>query len=54
MPEFWLLWTAATWGMQREASILRRSDLPRTAYGVHFTHQVMLGALLLLALIVPQ
>ena len=54
MPEFWLLWIAATWGMQREASILRRSDLPRTAYGVHFTHQVMLGALLLLALIVPQ
>jgi len=54
MPEFWLLWIAATWGMQREASILRRPDLPRAAYGVHFTHQVMLGALMLLALIVPQ
>jgi len=54
MPEFWLLWIAATWGMQREVAILRRPDLPRAAYGVHFTHQVMLGALLLLALIVPQ
>ena len=31
MPEFWLLWIAATWGMQREVSILRRPDLPRAA-----------------------
>jgi 4-hydroxybenzoate polyprenyltransferase len=34
--------------------LLRRSDLPRSAYGRHFGNQVWLGALLLLALVLPQ
>ena len=40
--------------MQREALRLRRPDLPRSAYARHFADQVRLGALLLLALILPQ
>jgi 4-hydroxybenzoate polyprenyltransferase len=51
-PPFWLLWAVAAWGMQREAAIVRRPSLPRGAYGQHFSHQVMLGGLLLLALVV--
>jgi 4-hydroxybenzoate polyprenyltransferase len=51
-PPFWLLWAVAAWGMQREAAALRRPALPRSVYGEHFSHQVMLGGLLLLALVV--
>jgi 4-hydroxybenzoate polyprenyltransferase len=40
--------------MVREAHQLQRPELPRSAYGRHFGHQVKLGALLLLALILPQ
>ena len=53
-PLFWLPWALAAAAMQREALLLRRVDLPRSAYGLHFAHQVRLGALLLLALILPQ
>jgi len=53
-PAFWLPWALAAVGMQWEAWRLRRPDLPRSAYGQHFAHQVRLGALLLLALILPQ
>jgi 4-hydroxybenzoate polyprenyltransferase len=53
-PPFWLLWTVAAWAMQREAAVLRRPALPRGAYGDHFSHQVLLGGLLLLALMVGQ
>jgi 4-hydroxybenzoate polyprenyltransferase len=53
-PPFWLLWTIAAAGMQREAALLRRPVLPRAAYGLHFSHQVLLGGLLLLALLVGQ
>ncbi|MEI6029696.1 MAG: 4-hydroxybenzoate polyprenyltransferase [Synechococcaceae cyanobacterium ELA739] len=53
-PLFWLPWALATVGMLREAQALRRPDLPRSAYGRHFGNQVWLGALLLLALILPQ
>jgi 4-hydroxybenzoate polyprenyltransferase len=53
-PPFWLLWTVAAWAMQREAAVLRRPALPRRAYGDHFSHQVLLGGLLLLALMVGQ
>jgi 4-hydroxybenzoate polyprenyltransferase len=48
---FWLPWLLACLGMQREAALLRRPDLPRSAYGRHFSRQVWLGSLLLLALI---
>ena len=40
--------------MQAQAWRLGRPDLPRSAYGGHFANQVRLGALLLLALILPQ
>ncbi len=51
---FWPLWLLAAAGMQREALLLRRSDLPASAYGRHFQRQVLLGALLLLALVVGR
>ncbi len=51
---FWLLWAIAAWGMQREAALLRRPALARGLYGEHFRHQVILGGLLLLALVVGQ
>ena len=51
---FWLPWALASAGMLREAQQLRRPDLPRSAYGHHFSNQVKLGGLLLLALILPQ
>ncbi len=53
-PVFWLIWCVAAGAMQREAGILRRPTLPRATYGTHFRHQVMLGGLLLLALVVTQ
>jgi len=52
-PLFWIPWGIAAAGMQREAALLRRSGLPRSAYGRHFARQVQLGALLLLALVLP-
>jgi 4-hydroxybenzoate polyprenyltransferase len=54
LPLFWLPWAVASAGMLREAALLRRPDLPRIAYGRHFSRQVRLGALLLLALMLPQ
>lgn len=53
-PVFWGLWAVATFGMQREAWILRRPALPRAIYGQHFSHQVWLGSLLLLGLVVAR
>jgi 4-hydroxybenzoate polyprenyltransferase len=51
---FWPLWGLASFGLLREAALLRRPDLPRSAYGLHFRHQVQLGALLLLALVIGR
>ena len=51
-PGFWLVWLLASLGMQREAALLRQADLPQGFYGRHFSHQVWLGGLLLLALVV--
>ena len=51
---FWIAWAVAALGMQREAWLLRRSDLPRGAFGQHFRRQVQLGALLLLALVLAR
>lgn len=53
-PSFWVLWTFAALAMQWEAGVLRRTALPRATYARHFTHQVMVGGLLLLALVLPQ
>jgi 4-hydroxybenzoate polyprenyltransferase len=51
---FWLAWAIASAGMLREAWQLRRPDLPRATYGLHFSRQVQLGALLLLGLILAS
>ena len=53
-PLFWPLWLLASAGMLREASRLRLPELPRSAYGLHFRHQVQLGGLLLLALLIGR
>ena len=53
-PGFAALWSVAAYGMQVEAFQLRRPDLSRGAFGRHFSRQVLLGALLLLALIVGR
>ena len=50
----WPLGLLAAFGMQREAALLRRPNLPRSAYGRHFGRQVQLGGLLLLALVLGQ
>ena len=51
---FWIAWAVAAMGMQREAWLLRPADLPRGAFARHFRHQVWLGALLLLALLLAR
>ena len=51
---FWLPWALAAAGMQREAWQLRRPDPPRALYGRHFSRQVQLGGLLLLALVLGR
>ena len=53
-PLFWLLWLLASAGWLREALLLQRPALPRSAYAQHFRHQVWLGALLLLALVLGR
>jgi len=53
-PVFWVLWLVASAGLLREAWLLRRPDLPRSAFGLHFRHQVLLGSLLLLALVIGR
>ena len=54
VPAFWIPWGLASVGMVRESAALQRADLPRSAYGRHFSRQVWLGGLLLLALVLPQ
>jgi len=51
---FWLLWLVASAGWLREALLLRRPHLPRSAFGLHFRHQVWLGSLLLLGLVLGR
>lgn len=53
-PEFWLVWAVGAAGMLREAALLGREALPRSAYGLHFARQVQLGSLFLLALVVAR
>ena len=48
---FWLPWAVAAAGMVAEARQLERPDPPRSLYARHFSRQVLLGALLLLALV---
>jgi 4-hydroxybenzoate polyprenyltransferase len=53
-PAGWLLLLLAVGGMVREGWGLRRPQLPASAYGRHFSHQVRLGGLLLLALVLGR
>ena len=53
-PLGWLLLLVAAGGMVREGWRLRRPQLPPAAYGRHFSHQVRLGGLLLLALVLGR
>ena len=53
-PLFWLLWLVASAGWLREGWRLRRPDRPRSAFAQHFRHQVWLGALVLLALVIGR
>ncbi|MFN9071439.1 MAG: 4-hydroxybenzoate polyprenyltransferase [Cyanobacteriota bacterium] len=53
-PVFWLLWSIGALAMQREAWMLRRPTLPSATYATHFRHQVMLGSLMLLGLVIAQ
>ncbi|MCP9926490.1 4-hydroxybenzoate polyprenyltransferase [Cyanobium sp. CH-040] len=53
-PLGWLLGGCAAAGMLREGWTLRRPGLTAPAYGRHFGHQVRLGALLLLALVLGR
>jgi len=53
-PWFWPAWGLAAVGMVRGAWQLRSPHLPRSAYGRHFSQQVWLGALLLLALVLGR
>ncbi|MBC1261338.1 4-hydroxybenzoate polyprenyltransferase [Synechococcus sp. BSF8S] len=50
---FWPLWTLAAAGMLRE-SLRLRGQPPRSRFGEHFSRQVQLGALLLLALVLGR
>lgn len=50
-PFFWLFWIVVVLGQLKEALALQQPQLPRSAYGRHFKHQVLLGALLLLGLV---
>ena len=51
---FWALWLLACGGWLREARQLQRLQLPRSAFGLHFRHQVLLGSLVLLALVLGR
>jgi 4-hydroxybenzoate polyprenyltransferase len=51
---FWPFWLIASIGMQKETWALRGSNQPMTTYGQHFQHQVLLGAMLLLGLILGR
>jgi len=53
-PVFWLIWLVVVLGQLKEALALREPQLPRSAYGRHFKHQVLLGALLLLGLAIGR
>ena len=52
---FWPFWLVAVLGMQRATRALKTvKQQPMSVYGVHFAHQVRLGALLLLGLILGR
>jgi 4-hydroxybenzoate polyprenyltransferase len=52
---FWPFWLVVAFGMQRATRALKSvKQQPMSVYGVHFSHQVRLGALLLLGLVLGR
>ena len=52
---FWPFWIVVASGMQRATRALKTvKQQPMSVYGVHFSHQVRLGALLLLGLVLGR
>jgi 4-hydroxybenzoate polyprenyltransferase len=51
---FWPFWLVVAFGMQRATRALSVKQQPMAAYGVHFSQQVRLGALLLLGLVLGR
>ena len=52
---FWPLWMVVAFGMQRATRALKSvRQQPMSVYGVHFSHQVLLGALLFLGLVLGR
>jgi 4-hydroxybenzoate polyprenyltransferase len=52
---FWPFWLVVAFGMQRATRALKSvKQQPMAAYGVHFSQQVRLGALLLLGLVLGR
>ncbi len=48
---FWPIWIIATFGMQREIFVLKQQRQKTRNFSRHFLHQVFLGSLILLGLI---
>ena len=52
---FWPFWLLVAFGMQRATRALKSAkQQPMSVYGVHFSHQVRLGALLFLGLVLGR
>ncbi len=52
---FWPFWLVVSYGMQRETRALKSFEQqPMSTYGIHFSHQVRLGALLLFGLVLGR
>ncbi|MAR52694.1 MAG: 4-hydroxybenzoate octaprenyltransferase [Propionibacteriaceae bacterium] len=52
---FWPFWLVVAYGMQRATRALNcAKQQPMSAYGMHFSHQVRLGALLLFGLVLGR
>ena len=52
---FWPFWLVVAFGMQRATRALKTvKQQPMSVYGVHFSHQVRLGALLFLGLVLGR
>ncbi len=51
---FWPIWLGSGIGMQREIILLNKLDSKMSTFNRHFKHQVLLGALMLLGLILGK
>jgi 4-hydroxybenzoate polyprenyltransferase len=52
---FWPFWLVVAFGMQRATRSLKSvTQQPMSVYGIHFSHQVRLGALLFLGFVLGR